>query len=376
MKLLSRALAAPQQALRRRIAGAAARSFSVASGPTLGVQAAVDDDAPVDPKLILRPEGVDKAKPQFSLDKELPGLPQLRPASQLQAPETEITTLPSGLRVISHETYGQAATLGIFVDAGSRYEDASEVGVTHLLEHLGFKSTTTRSHAELVREIEDIGALTTASCGREQIIYTIDVLRDNAERALELLADSVLHAAFVPEEIDAIKTIMMYQTEDLLENPQALLQEYIHLAAYGQAQALGRPLQCPVDQIERITIDTVQQFRRKHFVADKMVLAGSGIDHQTLVRLAEKLFAHMVLAGSGIDHQTLVRLAEKLFAHVPRASAASDSSASDSTALPAVTYHGGLHAIENRDAPFSYVALAFPTGGWHDDDLLLRILTT
>ncbi|GLE02404.1 hypothetical protein PINS_up011242 [Pythium insidiosum] len=136
---------------------------------------------------------------------------------------------------------------------------------------------------------------------------------------------------------------MMYQTEDLLENPQALLQEYIHLAAYGQEQALGRPLQCPVDQIERITIDTVKQFRRKHFVADKMVLAGSGIDHQTLVRLAEKLFAN-----------------------VPRSSEKDAAT----TAPGHVTYHGGLHAIENRDAPFSYVALAFPTGGWHDDDLV------
>lgn len=50
-------------------------------------------------------------------------LPKLKPASQLQAPQTEITVLPSGLRVISQETYGQAATLGIFVDAGSRLED-------------------------------------------------------------------------------------------------------------------------------------------------------------------------------------------------------------------------------------------------------------
>jgi predicted Zn-dependent peptidase len=58
--------------------------------------------------------------------------------------------------VISQETYGQAATLGLFIDAGSRYEVESNVGVSHMLEHLGFKSSTTRSHAELVRLVNSL----------------------------------------------------------------------------------------------------------------------------------------------------------------------------------------------------------------------------
>lgn len=289
-------------------------------------------------------------------------LPKLKPASQLQAPQTEITVLPSGLRVISQETYGQAATLGIFIDAGSRLEDGasgsftasrlsptntrslclpldSNVGVTHLLEHLGFKSTTTRSHADLVRQIESIGALTTSSCGREQIIYTIDLLRDNVERGLELLADSVLHLDVSSDEIESIKTIMRFQTEDLLENPQALLQEYIHTAAYGASASLGRPLQCPLDKIDALTLDKVLAFRKQHFVADKMVLAGSGVDHASLVALATKFFAD-----------------------VPTGDAAN-------TVEP-VVYTGGIQTIENPESMFSYAALAFPTGGWHHNDLV------
>ncbi|TMW60009.1 hypothetical protein Poli38472_000051 [Pythium oligandrum] len=309
-------------------------AFSVAAMPG---HAAERPDA----SAILRPEKPANAKQQFSLDTELPGLPQLKPASQLSAPTTEVTTLPSGLRVISQDTYGQAATLGVFVDTGSRYEDVNEVGVTHLLEHLGFKGTTTRSHADLVREIEDIGALTTASVGREQIIYTIDVLRDNVDKAMDILADSVLNVELVEEEIEHIKAIMSFQTEDLMENPQALLQEYIHLAAYGEHQALGRPLQCPLDKIEALTLDTVANFRRKHFVAEKMVIAGSGVDHKTLVQMTERLFAKL-----------------------PRAE-------NTETLKPApVEYKGGLYTIDNPDTPFSYVSVAFPTGGWHDEDLV------
>ncbi|KAG6969859.1 hypothetical protein JG688_00005142 [Phytophthora aleatoria] len=302
----------------------------------------------VDPKDILRPELPKDVKSQLSLEQELPGLPQLKPASQLKPPQTEMSVLPSGLRVISQETYGQAATLGIFIDAGSRFEDDDSVGVSHLLEHLGFKSTTSRSHAQLVHEIEDIGALTTSACGREQIIYTIDLLRDNVEKGLELLADAILNVDLVPEEMEGIKAIMRIQTEDLMENPPAMLQEFIHAAAYGADTPLGRPLQCPLDKIDALTVGKVKKFRDEHFVAQKMVLAGSGVDHARLVKSAEKLFANVPVAPEG----------------TPMATPSSPET------LEPVIYTGGLYPLPNSESEFSYAALAFPTGGWHDEDLV------
>ncbi|OQS07451.1 hypothetical protein THRCLA_00532 [Thraustotheca clavata] len=287
---------------------------------------------------ILKPDLKSPTK-QLSLDEPIEGLPVLKPASQLEAPHTEMTVLPNGLRVISQETYGQATTIGLFVDAGSRHETNATTGVTHMMEHLGFKSSLTRPHAELVREVETIGAQTTASSGREQIIYTIDVLRDNVDRALELLADSILNPALVPEEIELTKTIMKIQSEDLAENPQTLLLERIHSAAYGMEATLGRPLQCPENKVDALNIDTVKAYMKKFFVAPRMVLAGSGIEHSALVEKAKKLFSN-----------------------VP-------PSTEDVIVEPSV-YTGGLVTIEQDDAPFSYAALAFPTGGWHDKDLV------
>ncbi|KAL7693969.1 putative metalloenzyme, LuxS/M16 peptidase [Plasmopara halstedii] len=314
------------------------RSFSQAHTPS----------TTVDPKDILRPELPKNFKSQLSLEKELSGLPKLKPASQLEAPQTQISVLPSGLRVISQETYGQAATLGIFIDTGSRFEDDDSVGVSHLLEHLGFKSTTSRTHAQLVREFEDIGALTTSSCGREQIIYTIDLLRDNVEKGLVLLADAILNVNLVPEELEGIKAIMRIQTEDLLDNAPAMLQEFIHAAAYGPDTSLGRPLQCPLDKIDALTVDKVKKFRDEHFVAQKMVLAGSGVDHTRLVESAEKLFANVRIAPAGTKMAT----------------------PSSPETLEPVIYTGGLYPLSKPDSEFSYAALAFPTGGWHHEDLV------
>ncbi|RLN85772.1 hypothetical protein BBJ28_00007056 [Nothophytophthora sp. Chile5] len=378
------------QTLRRaaRLAVRAGSSSSRRSPLQTALQSRAFSQAPpivgspdaVDPKDILHPELPKDAKPQLSLDQALPGLPTLKPASQLKPPQTEISVLPSGLRVISQETYGQAATLGIFIDAGSRFEDGASpaaalwvclcgcdgltyfllygaalwlmteesVGVSHLLEHLGFKSTTSRSHAQLVREIEDIGALTTSSCGREQIIYTIDLLRDNVGKGLELLADAILNVDLVPEELEGIKAIMRIQSEDLLENPPALLQEFIHAAAYGTNTPLGRPLQCPLDKIDALTVEKVKKFRDEHFVAQKMVLAGSGVEHARLVKYAEQFFSAVPKAPEGS----------------PLAIPSSPET------LEPVVYTGGLQSLSNPESEFSYAALAFPTGGWHHEDLV------
>jgi mitochondrial-processing peptidase subunit alpha len=50
-----------------------------------------------------------------------------------------VTTLPNGVRVASENTVGATANIGIYVDAGSIYEGPGSHGVSHLMQHLGFK---------------------------------------------------------------------------------------------------------------------------------------------------------------------------------------------------------------------------------------------
>jgi len=81
---------------------------------------------------------------QSTLNVELRGVPALTPASAKPKPVAKTTTLPNGLRVISEETYGASSSLGLFIDAGSRFETDSNNGVSHVLEHMAFKTTTKR----------------------------------------------------------------------------------------------------------------------------------------------------------------------------------------------------------------------------------------
>ena len=76
----------------------------------------------------------------------------------LRAPTTDVTTLESGLRVASESVVGsETATIGVWIDAGSRYETAKNNGSAHFLEHMAFKGTTKRTQQQLEVEIENMG---------------------------------------------------------------------------------------------------------------------------------------------------------------------------------------------------------------------------
>ena len=70
------------------------------------------------------------------------------PSYVLQAPATEVSTLSNGLRVASEGGHGETATVGVWIDAGSRYETSQNNGAAHFLEHMAFKGTKSRTQRD------------------------------------------------------------------------------------------------------------------------------------------------------------------------------------------------------------------------------------
>jgi len=276
---------------------------------------------------------------QPSLDTRFPGIPELTPASEHEKPTMQMTTLPNGLRVASQETYGQVSALGVFVDSGSRYESDHNSGISHMLEHMAFKSSKERSHLRTVRDIEDIGGSIGAASSREYMIYQAETLRDHLETAIDIVADTVCNPAMEPWDVDACRKVISYELDDMNSNPQAVLTELFQEAAYGQQSPLGRPLWCPKRNLSKISSQDLIDFRNSTFAANRMVLSASGVDHQTLVDFAGKYFGDLP----------------------------------SSPANPAVSeksvYRGGDRRI-SADSPLTHVAMCFDVEGWNSADLL------
>jgi hypothetical protein len=93
------------------------------------------------------------------------------PASLLHYPLTRVTELSNGLRVASESGPGETATVGVWIETGSRYEDEKTNGVAHFLEHMTFKGTSRRTRQSLEMEVENLGGHLNAYTSREQTVF-------------------------------------------------------------------------------------------------------------------------------------------------------------------------------------------------------------
>ncbi|KAL9252995.1 Mitochondrial-processing peptidase subunit alpha-like protein [Drosera capensis] len=205
--------------------------------------------------------------------------------------KTKISTLPNGVKIASEASANPAASIGIYVDSGSIYETPASLGVTHLLERMAFKTTLNRSHLRVVREVEAIGGNVSASASREQMGYTFDALKPYLPQMVELLVDSVRNPAFLDWEVNELLLKMKAEVNEASNNPQGLLLEGIH--SVGFSGALANPLLAPESAIDRLSSAVLEEFVAENYTAPRIVLVGSGVEHEELTSLAEPLLADL-----------------------------------------------------------------------------------
>jgi len=224
------------------------------------------------------------------LSEALPNVPKVAAAQPgAEAPKAEITTLKNGVRIATEATYSPTASIGLYVDAGSVNEHPQISGVCHLLEHLAYTTTASRSSFRTVREIEAIGAHATASASREQMVYSIDGIRTNIPEMLEVVVDSALNSTFPSWEVaDKLKSVEG-ELKQLEDNPQGLLLEAVNTTAY--AGALANPLVCTPASLKQLNSTSCEEFVSENYRGARMVLAVSGAEHNEVLPIAEQLLA-------------------------------------------------------------------------------------
>ncbi|KAI0368833.1 LuxS/MPP-like metallohydrolase [Pilatotrama ljubarskyi] len=299
-------------------------------------------------------------------------------------PPVQITTLPNGLRVATESTPGHFSSLGLYVDAGSRYETPSTSGASHFLDRMAFKTTLTRSEEQMAADIDALGGQILCSSARESIMYQSSHSHQGTPLALSLIADTVLQPAFLPEELEAQREAARYELREVSSKPEMILPEILHHVAYD-GKTLGNPLLCPDDRIDLIDEHLLRSFMKQWYTPDRMVIAGAGMQHEELVELAHKHFSSLpsvkpaqsrTTAGAQQVPTNLLgsspNSSPSLYKSLTRAASSYLSSEPSSPQPPlnlGSTYTGGHHFIHDPSTEFNHVYLAFEGVGIHDDDV-------
>ena len=164
-----------------------------------------------------------------------------------------LTTLNNGLRIITDDIPGIAtATLGLWVEVGTRYESPEINGISHFLEHMAFKGTTTRSAKQIAEEIENVGGHLNAYTSRENTAYNARVLEANVPLALEIIADIIQNSTFEAEELARERDVILQEIGQAFDTPDDIIFDYFQETAFPE-NSLGQPILGRPEIIHRIS---------------------------------------------------------------------------------------------------------------------------
>ncbi|KAI9305581.1 Metalloenzyme, LuxS/M16 peptidase-like protein [Cunninghamella echinulata] len=291
----------------------------------------------------------------------------------------KITTLPNGIRVASENTPGHFSAVGVYIDAGSRYETASTRGVSHILDRLAFKSTSNRTADEIVGELESLGGNIMCSSSRESIMYQSAIFSQDVGRVLSLLSDTIYRPTIDPLEVEEQRMTALYEIEEIWSKPEMILPEILHTVAF-QGNTLGNPLLCPPENLAAMTPELIKSYMKTWYRPERMVIAACGAQHNEVVDLALKYFGEIPASSkeenidSVVTHAEALKRQQSLSNNKSIMSSLFKSKNSSSTPYDLATqpahYTGGTQFLETgADNPLTHVYVAFEGLSIDDDDI-------
>ncbi|KAG6332087.1 hypothetical protein ID866_7005 [Astraeus odoratus] len=261
----------------------------------------------------------------------------------IPTPITQTTTLSNGLTVATEShPHAQTATVGVWIDAGSRAETDKTNGTAHFLEHMAFKGTNRRSQHALELEVENLGAHLNAYTSREQTVYYAKSFRKDVPTAVDIVSDILQNSKLDNAAVERERDVILREQQEVDKQLEEVVFDHLHAVAF-QGQPLGRTILGPKANILSINRGDLANYIKTNYTADRMVLVGAGgVDHDELVKLAEKHFSSLPVSSNPIP---LGRLAH-----------------------PRSTFVGSEVRIRDDEIPCAHVAIAVEGVGWSSPD--------
>ncbi len=199
--------------------------------------------------------------------------------------------LKNGIRLVHAPLASEVAYCGLLFNTGSRDESDEEEGLAHFIEHVVFKGTQRRKAWHILSRLEDVGGELNAYTTKEETFLYASFLKEDHERAVELLADIAFHSVFPEFEIEREKEVVLDEINSYLDSPGELVyDEFENMIFPGQPLGrfiLGRP-----EKVKEITREKVVRFYENNYFTDEVVFCSAGdLPSKKVIRLFEKYFA-------------------------------------------------------------------------------------
>jgi predicted Zn-dependent peptidase len=198
--------------------------------------------------------------------------------------------LDRGVTVLIDEMQDvRSFSLGFFVEAGSEDEPPSRRGISHFLEHVLFKRTRRRSNVEIARAIDLLGGDVDAFTTKEYTGFYVHTLDARFDEALDLMGDIVLSPAFVSEDVENERRVILEEIGEANDNPEDLVHE-MFVRAFWKGHPLGAPILGTAQTVRAVSREDLYRYHRSRYSGHLIVSAAGRLRADEVLTRIERIF--------------------------------------------------------------------------------------
>lgn len=199
----------------------------------------------------------------------------------------------NGVRIIHERSpHVHSLSVGVWIQAGSQDEKEEEAGLAHFIEHMLFKGTKKYSAKQIAEHFDRIGGELNAFTSKEATCYHARVLKEDAEEALELLADMLVNSQFDAHEMTKEKQVILEEIAMYEDTPDDEVHEQLWQTMYAK-DPIGKPVLGNHTSVLSFTKEAVQKFMKRLYQPERIVVSIAGNYDDSLIHFIEELFGSL-----------------------------------------------------------------------------------
>ena len=203
----------------------------------------------------------------------------------------DIKKLSNGISVVMETMpYLKSAAFGVWVKVGSRYEDQTNNGIAHVIEHMLFKGTKNRSAKDLADEMAKIGGNINAFTSKECTSYYGTTISEHLPIAIDVISDMIKNSLFDDKDLKKEKGVIIEEIDMYDDSPEDLSHEMLQMMIWDQ-HPLGYQISGTKKIVKSITREQILNFMDTYYVGDNMIISIAGqFDQDEIMELLEDKF--------------------------------------------------------------------------------------
>ncbi len=210
----------------------------------------------------------------------------------------ELHKLSNGITVLFEtSSYYNSVAFGVWVNIGSKYENKENNGIAHLIEHMLFKGTKTRSANDISKETAFLGGNLNAYTSKEVTSFYARTLPEYLENCIDLVGDMLCNSVINEEELEREKGVICEEIDMYKDSPDDYVHEKIQKEIWKD-HPLGFFISGKKKTVKSFTREQVLDFIEKNYVGEKMVISVAGkFCKEDTLKLIKKTFGHINKKG-------------------------------------------------------------------------------